>query len=154
MKTTVYLNEAAEERFKKIKAINPTYSLSEATDAGLKLEEAKVDTQLTGMVDQIAKKGDMFNGDFYGTKAKFIGRVLADTPTGQVGSDEVEHQTLYITKKGQYLIQKTVCCTVSGNEKYEYEVCPTVQDLQQKASPNLLTKAGKTEGELLEDLDI
>jgi hypothetical protein len=154
MKTTVYLNEAAEERFKKIKAVNPNYSLSEATDAGLRLEETKVDTQLSGMEEQIAVKGNSNQGAFYGTKAKFVGRKLARVQIGPVGVDAYDYQTLYFTKKGKYLIQFTTENDIIGDYEYTYVICNTIEELQQEASAKLLTEAGTTAGEFLEDLDI
>lgn len=154
MKTTVYLNEAAEERLKKIKAINPSYTVSEAADAGLKLEEAKVDAQLTGITEQIAFRGSSIMGEFIGTKAKFFGRELATVRTSQTGPDTYEYQKLYITKKNQYLIQFDEHDEHYYEQKLDYEICPTVKELQQKASPTLLTSAGRTKGEFLEDLDI
>jgi hypothetical protein len=154
VKTTIYLNQPSEERYKKIKAINPSYSLSEAAEEGLKLEEVKLDTQLTGMEEQIATKGTHLRGDFYGTKAKFIGIKLAHERTGEVGPDRYEYQTLYLTKKGKYLLQISTEDARDGEIVQDYKVCNSIAELQKVASPVLLTKAGTTEGELLPDLDI
>lgn len=154
VKTTIYLNQPSEERYKKIKAINPSYSLSEAAEEGLKLEEVKLDTQLTGMCEQVATKGSESSQGFYGAKAKFVGRKLAHEQINQVGPEAYEYQTLYLTKKGKYLIQYSKEDLSAGEFVYDYEICHSVKELQVKASPILLTKAGNTAGELLEDLDI
>lgn len=154
MKTTVYLNQATEERFKKIKTSNPDYSLSEAVEVGLKFEEERINTQLTGMSEQIATNGTDDHGEFYGTKAKFMGVKLAHVRVRQSGPESYEYETLYLTKKGKYLIQYATEKDDVGEIVWRYEICPTVKELQQKASPTLLTQAGRTEGEFLEDLDI
>lgn len=154
MKTTIYLNQPSEERYKKIKAINPNYSLSEAAEEGLKLEETKLDTQLTGMAEQVATKGSESSMGFFGAKAKFVGRKLAQEQIKQVGPDAYEYQILYLTKKGKYLIQFSTEDTAVGEFVSDYVICHSIKELQEKASPILLTKAGSTAGELLEDLDI
>jgi hypothetical protein len=154
VKTTVYLNQPTEERFKKIKASNPDYSLSEAVELGLKVEEERISTQLTGMEEQIAKKGTDDRGDFYGTKAKFVGRKLAQEQVGQVGDETYVWQTIYLTKKGKYLLQEATVDERDGETVYGYEVCNTIKELQEKASAVVLSKAGRTEGEFLPDLDI
>lgn len=154
MKTTVYLNQPTEERFKWIKANNPEYSLSEAVEVGLKFEEERLSAQLTGMKEQIAINGTDDRGEFYGTKAKFMGARLAHVRVRQIGPETYENETLYLTKKGKYLIQFATEKEDEGETVWSYEICPTVKELQGKASPVLLTQAGRTEGEFLEDLDI
>jgi len=154
VKTSVYLNEAAEERFKKIKAINPSYNVSEAADAGLKLEEARIDTQLTGMEEQIAINGTDARGEFYGTKAKFVGRKLAHEQVRQVGIESYEYEILYLTKKGKYLLQFITEDQSDGEQVFTYKICNSLKELQAIASPVVLTKAGSTECEFLEELDI
>lgn len=154
MKTSVYLNKAAEERYKKIKAIEPDYSLTMATDAGLKVKIEQMNAQLTDMTEQIAWKGNQVREGYFGTKVKFFGKKLASVETNQVGPESYEYQTLYLTKKGNYLVQITIEDKSVGDYEYDYEVCYSIKELQEKASPILLTKAGKTPGELLEEIDI
>ena len=154
MKSSVYLNKTAEELFQRAKEYDPEYSLSMAVEEGLTQFVEKMNIQFTGMEEQIATLGSMDCGDFYGTKAKFIGKKLAHERIGEVEPDIDEYQTVYLTKKGKYLVQYAFQNATAGEIEYKYEICHSVKELQEKASPILLTKAGKTAGELLPDLDI
>jgi len=154
MKTTVYLNKTAEELLKRAKEYDPDYSVSNAIEEGLSQFVEKMNIQFTGMEEQIATKGTSSHGEFYGAKAKFIGKKLAQVRIGEIGPDSDEYQTLYLTKKGKYLVQIITEDSRDGDQVYEYHICHTLKELQGIASPLLLTKAGNTEGELLEDLDI
>lgn len=154
MKTTVYLNKTAEELLKRAKEYDPDYSVSNAIEEGLKQFVDKMNAQFTGMSEQIAVKGSETSEGFYGTKAKFIGKKLAHAEIKQVGPEAYEYQTVFLTKKGKYLVQYSTENVSVSEFVYDYEVCHSVKELQEKASPTVLSKAGKTEGELLEDLDI
>lgn len=154
MKTTVYLNKDTEELLKRAKEYDPDYSVSNAVEDGLRYFVDKMNNQYTGMSEQIAIKGNECPEGFFGSKAKFVGKKLADVETGQVGQYEYERQALFLTKKGKYLIQKKIQTTGFHQIKYDYIVCNTIKDLQDEAEAVLLTAAGKTAGELLEDLDI
>lgn len=154
MKTTVYLNKTAEDLFQRAKEFNPDYSISNAVEEGLRVFVDKMNIQYTGMDEQIATTGSNSSEGFFGNKVKFVGKKLASTNTNQVDPEIKETQTLYLTKKGKYLIQADVIDLRDGESKHMYEICHTVKELQEKASPVLLVKAGNTAGELLEELDI
>jgi len=154
MKTTVYLNKTAEELLKRAKEYDPDYSVSIAAEEGLKQFVEKKNIQFTGMKEEIAKKGTYSSEEFYGSQARFNGRKLAHERIAMVGQDTYEYQTLYLTKKGKYLVQITTVDERDGEQVLDYYICHTLKELQGKASPILLTKAGKTPGEFLPDLDI
>lgn len=154
MKTTVYLNKDTEELFQRAKEYDPDYSISNAVEEGLRQFVDRMNIQYTGMSEQIASKGTKTPDGFYGSKAKFVGKNLASIQTRQVGLQSYEYQDLFLTKKGKYLIQKTIEDSSIGEQVLDYIVCHSMKELQKEASPLILTLAGNTAGELLEDLDI
>lgn len=154
MKTTVYLNKVAEELLQRAKEYDPDYSVSNAIEEGLKHFVERMEKRFTGMSEKIATQGTLSHGEFCGSKSKFIGKQLASMDLGESGFAKTRVGTLYLTKKGKYLYQYVDQDERDGEQKYDYEICHSFKELNEKVPAVLREKAGSTAGELLDELDI
>jgi hypothetical protein len=155
VKTTVYLNKVAEELYRRAKEYNPDYSLSDATQEGLKQFVEKMDAHFKGMTEIPILEGteDRFNKVIFGRMVKFIGKKLSHTEL-EIRDDVYEYENLFLTKKGKYLLQYGINDEQSGELTSKFEVCHSLKELREKASSELLMRAGETAGEFLEELDV
>ncbi len=152
---SVYIPEKQEELLKQAMEYGGD-STSGVIIKALEIYVSHMEDRYKGIEEKIILDGtiDHRTGEIFGRKVKFYGKELASIRTREVGPEAVEHQTLYLTKKGKYILETTIFDKSAGEESTTFEVCHSLDDLRQKANADLLVKAGKTAGEFLEELDV
>lgn len=156
-KTTIYLNKEAQATYDKAKEYAGD-NLSSIIAQGLTFYVNKMDAQAKGMEDQIIFEGEHFGDDDMrqGKNIKFVGRKLA---TGKVGQGDGELETiytLYLTRKGKFLVHIYSLDMVAMVARFTYKIYETYAEVLAAGLPSkMLDEARKQMPDVAcEELDI
>jgi hypothetical protein len=157
-KTTIYLNKEAEVIYQKAKEYAGD-NLSAVIVQGLKLYVEKMEMMTKGMQEIIIFVGKNYLMDqmAQGKNMKFIGMKLASETTQDIyGERVVQIHTLYLTRKGKFLMDSTTVDEKEYTETSNYKIYETFSDVMAAGYPyKLLDEARKMIPEIAcEELDV
>ncbi|MBT0652907.1 hypothetical protein [Geomobilimonas luticola] len=144
-KTTIYLNKEAEEIYRQAKEYAGD-NLSAVIVQGLKLYVEKMDMMAKGMTEQVIFDGKRFMHEdiCQGKNLKFIGMKLAEGSTEYGHGDEYCHCfTLYLTRKGKFLVASSNVDQKSYIENFFYKVFDTFTEVMAAGYPSSMLEEAR-----------
>jgi len=127
-KTTIYLNKDAQATYDKAKEYAGD-NLSSIIAQGLKFYVDKMDAQAKGMEDQVIFKGVRYGEDdmMQGKNIKFVGRLLSRET--EVKGDTEKKYTLFLTRKGQFLVHTFSLDMTNAEATSDYIIYPSYAEV-------------------------
>lgn len=157
---TIYIRDADVPLFDKAEALggeNLSATIAEALRKFVEVEEAKSD----GMEEQEIEVGLFTDHGSSDTKrVKFVGKEIAfaEVLSGQASGrdDRGTDYTLYLTKKGKYLLHRKYWTRWQGEDgEASYSVHDSLADLSESVPGSLVQRAGEALGmDTAEYLDV